>query len=112
MLTSQVPLLEGVGQQLTFQKREQGSSRDVMWQYAGVLTGERDITFVLTRVPPLQYCKWLVDGKFTRWVLERYVSFFVRGKLPDVRVLFKLKFRSKCGGRRHEGEFDPGERWV
>ena len=55
MLTSQVPLLDGVGQQLTFQKRGQGSSREVMWQHAGALTGERDITFVLTRVPPLQH---------------------------------------------------------
>ena len=83
-----------------------------MWQYADVLTGERDITLVLTRVPPLQHCKWLVDGKFTRWVLERNSSFFVSGELRDVRVLLKLKLRSKCGGRWHEEEFDPRERWV
>jgi hypothetical protein len=84
---------------INFPKRGQSSSRQAMWQYAGVLTGERDITFVLTRVPPLQHCKWLADGKFTRWVLECNASFIVRGKLPDVRVLLKLKLRSKCGGR-------------
>jgi hypothetical protein len=40
---------------INFPKRVQGSSREVMWQYADVLTGKRDITFVLTRVPPLQH---------------------------------------------------------
>ena len=54
MLTSQVPSLEGVGQQLTFQiEIRVHQESDVV----GVLTRERDITFVLTRVPPLQHCK-------------------------------------------------------
>ena len=54
-------------------------------------TRKRNVTFVLSRVPPLQYREGLVDRKTTRGILECNDSFFVHGQLPDVRMLLELK---------------------